>query len=243
VAARADPTTLDWYMEAGTYHNETVAMPPRRMNLSCTSPAVCTEYSAASGEWVVSFSKALMHADMVPEPSGMWEEEKRQQVGGGKLFGVVAVFVRLERLAASFMAATTLKAAGGLGCGDVTSLASDTVCYLIDHRARVLLHPALLAASANGQPHSPIMEALLTSDDMLQDLSFHEPIIVQRLLAAGLLAYRTDAFRNSDFRHVEIDQVRGRERKAREGESRARERGQRSKAGMLGGHRQQYESE
>ena len=40
------------------------------------------------------------------------------------------------------------------------------------------------------------MEALSVSDNLLEDLSFHEPIIVQRLLAAGLLVFRADAFRN-----------------------------------------------
>ena len=60
----------------------------------------------------------------------------------------------------------TRKAMGGLGCGDHTGLSSDTFCYLIDHRARVLLHPELIAAASAGRPIGGIMKEISVSDNL-----------------------------------------------------------------------------
>jgi hypothetical protein len=120
---------------------------------------------------------------------------------------VVAVHVRLDDLVSSFLAATSLKALGGVGCGDQGSLFSDTTfCYLIDHRARVLVHPALLTARAAGRPLQPIMEAMRRPrSDLLRDFGELEPIMADRLLAADIFVYVRGTKGNSNFRFVSVN--------------------------------------
>ena len=83
----------------------------------------------------------------------MLQAEDPLLLGGGRLFGVVAVHARLDGLVSSFIAATSLKSlwrsgAGTRGCGDGIGSMDDTFCYVIGSRLDVIVFPALLAASA-----------------------------------------------------------------------------------------------
>lgn len=175
---------------------------------SCLLAATCPEYTPNTGEWVITLSKSVLHTEPLPRPGGRGGEGREREIGGGgRLFGVVAVHVRLDELVESFLAATSLKALDGVGCGDQGLLFSDTTfCYLIDHRARVLVHPALLAARAAGRPLEPLMEAMRRpGSDLLRDFGEFEPIMTERLLAADIFVYVRGTKGNSNFRFVSVN--------------------------------------
>ena len=204
-----DPVTLDWYMQAATHYGLTVALPPRLFNTSCASKSGCEGQQAVSGEWksewAVTLSVAVMHSEAGQRHPRL-SVGARSLVGGGRLFGVVAVHVRLEHLVASIVAGTKLP--GGNGCGDRERGRPEqqAQCYLVDHRARVIVHPALMAASAAGLPLDGLMEGWKAQvGDAQSDLSYYEPLMAERLIAAQVLSRRDGTVRNADFSFFEVN--------------------------------------